>query len=84
MSKDRCPEHAPETDETARARAYLIETATPGYTMTQQGPNTRSDGCIQVVRRLVAVIAERAGLPFRRNYLALSAASVRHYKSSRR
>jgi hypothetical protein len=33
-----CPEHAPETDEAARARAYLIETATPGYIMTRQGP----------------------------------------------
>src|SRR6185436_7210972 len=38
MSEGGCPEHAPETDETARARAYLIETATPGYTMTRQGP----------------------------------------------
>ena len=29
-SEGTCPEHATETDETARARAYLIETATPG------------------------------------------------------
>ena len=29
-SEGMCPEHVTETDETARARAYLIETATPG------------------------------------------------------
>ena len=66
MSEDGCPEHAPETDETARARAYLIETATPGYTMTRQGPE-RAIGRLhpEFVRRLAAVIAEArgAGLP---------------------
>src|SRR5436190_11055118 len=62
-----CPEHATETDETARARAYLIETATPGYTMTRQGPE-RAIGWLhpEFVRRLAAAIAEArgAGLPF--------------------
>ena len=56
-----------ETHETARARAYLIETATPGYTMTRQGPE-RAIGRLhpELVRRLAAVIAEArgAGLPF--------------------
>jgi hypothetical protein len=67
MSEGGCPEHAPETDEMARARAYLIETATPGYTMTRQGPE-RAIGRLhpEFVRRLAAVIAEArgAGLPF--------------------
>jgi hypothetical protein len=62
MSEGGCPEHAPET----RARAYLIETATPGYTMTRQGPE-RAIGRLhpEFVRRLAAVIAEArgAGLP---------------------
>ena len=67
MSEGVCPEHATETDETARARAYLIETATPGYTMTRQGPE-RAIGRLhpEFVRRLAAAIAEArvAGLPF--------------------
>jgi len=67
MSEGGCPAHPPETDETARARAYLIETATPGYTMTRQGPE-RAIGRLhpEFVRRLAAAIAEarRAGLPF--------------------
>jgi hypothetical protein len=62
-----CPEHATETNETASARAYLIETATPGYTMTRQGPE-RAIGRLhpEFVRRLAAAIAEarRTGLPF--------------------
>jgi hypothetical protein len=62
-----CPEHATEPDETARARAYLIETATPGYTMTRQGPE-RAIGWLhpEFVKRLAAAIAEArgAGLPF--------------------
>jgi hypothetical protein len=61
-----CPEHATETNETARARTYLIETATPGYTMTRQGPE-RAIGRLhpELVRRLAAAIAEArgAGLP---------------------
>jgi hypothetical protein len=56
-----------ETDETARARAYLIETATPGYTMTRQGPE-RAIARLhpEFVKRLAATIAEArgAGLPF--------------------
>ena len=67
MSEGVCPEHATETDETARARAYLIETATPGYTMTRQGPE-RAIGRLhpEFVRRLAAAIAEAraTGLPF--------------------
>jgi hypothetical protein len=66
MSKGVCPEHATETDETARARAYLIETATPGYTMTRQGPE-RAIGRLhpEFVKRLAAAITEArgAGLP---------------------
>jgi hypothetical protein len=65
-SEGGCPEHALKTDETARARAYLIETATPGYTMTRQGPE-RAIGRLhpEFVRRLAAAIAEAraAGLP---------------------
>ena len=67
MSEGVCPEHAIETDETARARAYLIETATPGYTMTRQGPE-RAIGRLhpEFVKRLAAAITEArgAGLPF--------------------
>jgi len=33
-SERPCPAHTREAGETARARAYLIATATPGYTMT--------------------------------------------------
>src|SRR6516162_4212576 len=66
-SEGMCPEHATEPDETARARAYLIETATPGYTMTRQGPE-RAIGWLhpEFVKRLAAAIAEArgAGLPF--------------------
>src|SRR5262245_53683484 len=67
MSEGGCPEHAPETDERARARAYLIETATPGYTMTRQGPE-RAIGRLhpEFVKRLATAITEArgAGLPF--------------------
>jgi hypothetical protein len=62
-----CTERSTETDETARARAYLIETATPGYTMTRQGPE-RAIGRLhpEFVKRLAATIMEArgAGLPF--------------------
>jgi hypothetical protein len=62
-----CTERSTETDETARARAYLIETATPGYTMTRQGPE-RAIGRLhpEFVKRLAAAIMEArgAGLPF--------------------
>jgi hypothetical protein len=67
MSEGVCPEHATEADETERARAYLMATATPGYTMTRQGPE-RAIGRLhpEFVRRLAAAIAEArgAGLPF--------------------
>jgi hypothetical protein len=59
--------HAREADETARARAYLIETATPGYTMIRQG-SERAIARLhpEFVNRLAAAIAEArgAGLPF--------------------
>ena len=62
-----CPMRERETDETARARAYLIATASPGYTMTRQGPE-RAIGLLHpaFVNRLAAAIAEArsAGLPF--------------------
>jgi hypothetical protein len=61
-SESPCPAHARETGETARARAYLIATATPGYTMTRQGPE-RAIGRLhpQFVNRLAAAIAEARG-----------------------
>jgi hypothetical protein len=66
-SESPCPERSTETDETARARAYLIGTATPGYTMTRQGPE-RAIGRLhpEFVKRLAAAITEArgAGLPF--------------------
>src|SRR5262245_51404770 len=66
-SEGACPERSTETDETARARAYLIETATPGYTMTRQGPE-RAIGLLhpEFVKRLAAAITEARGdgLPF--------------------
>src|SRR5215469_48321 len=61
-SEGMCPEHATEPDEAARARAYLIETATPGYTMTRQGPE-RAIGWLhpEFVKRLAAASAEARG-----------------------
>jgi hypothetical protein len=67
MSEGVCPEHATETNETARARSYLIETATPGYTMTRQGPELAIGRLHpEFVKRLAAAIKETrgAGLPF--------------------
>src|SRR5262249_61695671 len=52
--------------ETARARAFLIVTATPGYTMTRQGPERAIERLHpEFVNRLAAAIAEArgAGLP---------------------
>jgi hypothetical protein len=62
-----CPAHAMETHGTARARAYLIATATPGYTMMRQGPERAIERLHpEFVNRLAAAIAEAraAGLPF--------------------
>jgi len=68
-----CPADAREADDTARARAYLIATATPGYTMMRQGPE-RAIGRLhpEFVSRLAAAIAEArgAGLAIRRNFSA--------------
>jgi hypothetical protein len=67
MSEGPCPAPVIEAHRTARARAYLIETATPGYTMMLQGPE-RAIGRLhpEFVRRLAAAIVEArgAGLPF--------------------
>src|SRR6478735_5538317 len=67
MSDGTCPAYAIEANPTARARAFLIETATPGYTMTRQGPE-RAIGRLhpEFVNRLAAAIAaaREAGLPF--------------------
>lgn len=62
-----CQTHAREAGETARARAYLIATSSPGYTMTRQGPE-RAIARLHpaFVNRLAAAIAaaREAGLPF--------------------
>src|SRR6478609_2639587 len=67
MSDGTCPAYAIEANPTARARAFLIETATPGYTMTRQGPE-RAIGRLhpEFVNRLAGAIAEArsAGLTF--------------------
>ena len=65
-SERPCPAHTREAGETARARAYLIATATPGYTMTRQGPERAIERLHpEFVNRLAAAIAEArgAGLP---------------------
>src|SRR5262249_52525163 len=65
-SERPCPAHTREAGETARARAYLIVTATPGYTMTRQGPERAIERLHpEFVNRLAAAIAEArgAGLP---------------------
>jgi hypothetical protein len=67
MTKGWCPAPAIETYATARARAYLIATATPGYTMMRQGPERAIERLHpEFVNRLAAAIAEArgAGLPF--------------------
>jgi hypothetical protein len=60
-----CPPQAGDA-ETARARAYLIATATPGYTMTRQG-SALAIGRLHpaFAKQLAAAIAEAraAGLP---------------------
>ena len=66
-ASDRSCSTRERADETARARAYLIATASPGYTMTRQGPE-RAIGLLHpaFINRLAATIAEAraAGLPF--------------------
>ena len=66
-SDSSCSTREREANETARARAYLVATASPGYTMTRQGPE-RAIGLLHpaFVNRLAAAIAEArsAGLPF--------------------
>jgi hypothetical protein len=65
-SERPCPAHTREAGETARARTYLIATATPGYTMTRQGPERAIERLHpEFVNRLAAAIAEarRAAYP---------------------
>jgi SPOR domain len=66
-NKSPCQRHAKEPVETARARAYLVATASPGYTMIRQG-SERAIARLhpEFVNRLAAAIAEArgAGLPF--------------------
>src|SRR5499427_8975686 len=65
-SERPCPADTREPGETARARAYLIATATPGYTMTRQGPERAIERLHpEFVNRLAAAIAEarEAGMP---------------------
>ena len=65
-SASACPPQAGDT-ETARARAYLVATATPGYTMTRQGPALAIARLHPAfARQLAAAIAEAraAGLQF--------------------
>ena len=62
-----CSQTEKEAAETAQSRAYLIATATPGYTMMRQGPE-RAIARLHpaFVNRLAAAIAEarETGLPF--------------------
>jgi hypothetical protein len=62
-----CSQTAGEGVEAAQSRAYLIATASPGYTMMRQGPE-RAIARLHpaFVNRLAAAIAEArgAGLPF--------------------
>jgi len=65
-SERPCPADTREPGETARARSYLIATATPGYTMTRQGPERAIERLHpEFVNRLAAAIAEAraAGMP---------------------
>ena len=54
-----CSHTEKEAAETAQSRAYLIATATPGYTMMRQGPE-RAIARLHpaFVNRLAAAIAE--------------------------
>src|SRR5262245_26157643 len=64
-SERPCPADTADTrepGETARARAYLIATSTPGYTMTRQGPERAIERLHpECVNRLAAAIAEARG-----------------------
>jgi SPOR domain len=66
-SESPCQRHAQESTETARGRAYLVATASPGYTMIRQG-SERAIGRLhpEFVNRLAAAVAEArgSGLPF--------------------
>src|SRR5579862_5296708 len=61
-----CPDTAQNNDDSLEAdRAYLIETASPGYTMTRQGPDVAIGRLNpEFARRLAAAIKEarQAGL----------------------
>ena len=78
-SEGMCPEHATEPDETARARAYLIETATPGYTMAA-GARTRDRVAASRIRQAVSRRhrrSEGSWAAICRNFLGLPATCIR-------
>jgi hypothetical protein len=75
-----CQTHAREAGETARARAYLIATSSPGYTMTRQGPERRHRAAAPGIRQSVGCgncCGARSRVAIRRNFLGLSAACIR-------
>jgi hypothetical protein len=62
-----CGAHLRTSPETAEARAYLVETAKPGYTMTRQGPELAIERLHpEFAVRLANAVREarEAGLPF--------------------
>jgi hypothetical protein len=62
-----CSAHSRTSTETAEARAYLVETARPGYTMTRQGPELAIERLHpEFAARLANAVREarEAGLPF--------------------
>lgn len=66
-SEAACPASGRPTEEVAQARAYVVETATPGHTMTLQGPELATERLHpEFVVRLANAIREarNAGLPF--------------------
>src|SRR5262249_50119844 len=74
---------APRTpEETAEARAYLIETASPGYTMTLQGAELaigRASRIRRSPRECNSGSAERRATVCR-NFLSLSTARIRSWR----
>jgi len=61
-----CPAHAGPSSEIAEARAYLLETASPGFTMSKQGPELAIDRLHpEFAMRLANAIrdARASGLP---------------------
>jgi hypothetical protein len=66
-SEPACGTSSRTPTEVAEARAYVVETATPGYTMTRQGPDLATERLHpEFVVRLANAIREarNVGLPF--------------------